>query len=81
LNGGGEAFLLADKLERQVGVRLSVDVTLEMNLEKSGRSDRMADTIEFWSTHTNCVVALPADEQFAKDLDAMLTPYLCASAG
>ena len=37
------------------------------------RAVRMAGDIEFWSTNTNCVVALPADEQFAKDLDATLT--------
>jgi 7,8-dihydroneopterin aldolase/epimerase/oxygenase len=39
------------KLERQVGVRLSVDVTLELDLEKSGRSDRMADTIDYGAVH------------------------------
>ncbi|MEP6863459.1 MAG: hypothetical protein ABJE66_22730 [Deltaproteobacteria bacterium] len=37
------------------------------------RAVRMGDNIEFWSTHTDCVVALPANEQFAKDLDATLT--------
>jgi hypothetical protein len=42
------------------------------------RAVRVADTIEFWSTNTSCVVALPADEQFAKDLDATLTS--CESA-
>lgn len=41
------------------------------------RAVRVANTIEFWSTHTSCVVALPADEQFAKDLDATLTPGSC----
>ncbi|MEO8554430.1 MAG: hypothetical protein ABI678_30855, partial [Kofleriaceae bacterium] len=37
------------------------------------RAVRIADDIEFWSTHTDCVVALPANEPFAKDLDATLT--------
>ena len=44
------------------------------------RAVRIADSIEFWSTHTSCVVALTADEQFAKDLDATLTPGSCPSA-
>ena len=35
------------KLERQVGVRLSVDVTLHFDLERSGRSDRMGDTLDY----------------------------------
>ena len=39
------------RLERQVGVRLSVDVEIEMDLEKSGRSDRMADTLDYAKVH------------------------------
>jgi dihydroneopterin aldolase len=39
------------KLERQVGVRLSVDVTLEMDLTTSGRSDRMSDTVDYALVH------------------------------
>ena len=39
------------RLERQVGVRLSVDVELELDLERSGRSDRMADTLDYASVH------------------------------
>ena len=35
------------RLERQVGVRLNVDVTLYFDLERSGRSDRMADTLDY----------------------------------
>lgn len=35
------------KLERQVGVRLTVDVVLYFDLQKSGRSDRMADTLDY----------------------------------
>lgn len=37
------------------------------------RAVRMGGNIEFWATNTDCVVALPANEQFAKDLDATLT--------
>jgi dihydroneopterin aldolase len=43
------------KLERQVGVRLSVDVTVEMDLEKSGRSDRMGDTIDYALIHKKVI--------------------------
>jgi dihydroneopterin aldolase len=35
------------KLERQVGVRLCVDVTLHYDLQRPGRSDRMADTLDY----------------------------------
>ena len=35
------------QLERRVGVRLNVDVTLFYDLERSGRSDRMADTLDY----------------------------------
>jgi dihydroneopterin aldolase len=43
------------RLERQVGVRLSVDVTIEMDLEKSGRSDRMSDTIDYALVHKKVI--------------------------
>jgi 7,8-dihydroneopterin aldolase/epimerase/oxygenase len=39
------------KLERQVGVRLSVDVSLEADLDRSARSDRIADTIDYRKVH------------------------------
>lgn len=43
------------KLERQVGVRLSVDVTLDYDLERAGRSDRMADSIDYRKVHGKVV--------------------------
>ena len=43
------------KLERQVGVRLSVDVVLELDLEKSARSDRMADTLDYGLVHKKVI--------------------------
>jgi len=43
------------KLERQVGVRLSVDITLELDLERSGRSDRMADTLDYALVHKKVI--------------------------
>lgn len=41
------------RLERQVGIRLCVDVTLFFDLEKSGRSDRVADTIDYRKVHAS----------------------------
>ena len=40
------------KLERQIGVRLSVDVTLEVDLTRSGRSDRVGDTVDYRTVHS-----------------------------
>ena len=41
------------------------------------RAVSVANTIEFWSSLTSCVVSLPANEQLAKDLDATLTLDAC----
>ena len=43
------------KLERQVGVRLSVDVTLELDLERSARTDRMSETIDYGQVHRKVI--------------------------
>lgn len=37
--------------EREIGVRLAVDVTLELDLETSGRSDSVADTVDYRKVH------------------------------
>lgn len=39
------------RLERQIGVRLSVDVTLELDLSRAGRTDRVADTVNYQKVH------------------------------
>jgi len=39
------------RLERQVGVRLSVDVTLELDLEAAGRADNVRGTIDYRRVH------------------------------
>ena len=39
------------RLERQVGIRLAVDVTLDADLERSGRSDRVGDTLDYRKVH------------------------------
>ena len=43
------------RMEREVGVRLSVDVTLELDLEASGRADRFADTVDYRQVHKHVV--------------------------
>ena len=39
------------KMERQVGVRLSVDVTLEVDLEASGRTDNFRRALDYRKVH------------------------------
>lgn len=39
------------RLEREVGVRLAVDVSLEGDLERSGRSDKIGDTLDYRKVH------------------------------
>ncbi len=39
------------RLERQIGVRLAVDIVLEVDLSRSGRSDRVSDTIDYRKVH------------------------------
>jgi dihydroneopterin aldolase len=42
-------------MERQVGVRLSVDVSVELSLERSGRSDKVSDTVDYRKVHRRVV--------------------------
>ncbi|HKQ61767.1 MAG TPA: dihydroneopterin aldolase [Candidatus Polarisedimenticolaceae bacterium] len=43
------------RMEREVGVRLAVDVSLELNLERSGRSDAVRDTLDYRRVHQRVV--------------------------
>ncbi len=43
------------RLERQIGVRLSVDVSLWMNLERSARSDKVRYTLDYRKVHERVV--------------------------
>ena len=43
------------RLERQVGVRLSVDVSLDLDLTRAGRSDRVADTVNYQKVHEKVI--------------------------
>ena len=42
-------------MERQIGVRLSVDVSIETDLEKSGRNDRFRDTVDYRVIHERVI--------------------------
>ena len=43
------------RMEREVGVRLSVDVSLELDLFPSGRSDSVRDTLDYRKVHKRVV--------------------------
>jgi dihydroneopterin aldolase len=43
------------RMEREVGVRLSVDVSLELDLGPAGRSDQVRDTIDYRKVHQHVV--------------------------
>jgi dihydroneopterin aldolase len=43
------------RLERQVGVRLSVDLALEMDLEPAGRGDNVRATLDYRKVHARVV--------------------------
>ena len=43
------------RLEREVGVRLAVDVSLEIDLEESGRTDCVRKTLDYRKVHQRVV--------------------------
>ena len=43
------------RLERQVGVRLSVDLALEMDLEEAGRGDKIRATLDYRKVHQRVI--------------------------
>jgi len=43
------------RLERKVGVRLSVDVYVEASLAKSGKTDEVKDTLDYRKIHSKIV--------------------------
>ena len=45
------AYLGLTRLERQVGVRCSIDVELRVDLEKAARTDNLVDTIDYREIH------------------------------
>jgi dihydroneopterin aldolase len=45
------------RMEREVGVRLAVDVSLELDLERSGREDSVKNTLDYRKVH-RCVMEI-----------------------
>ena len=43
------------RMEREVGCRLAVDVSLELDLERSGRHDSVSDTLDYRKVHQRVV--------------------------
>lgn len=43
------------RMEREVGVRLSVDVTLELDLYPSGSTDSVRDTLDYRKVHKRVI--------------------------
>ena len=43
------------RMEREVGVRLSVDLSLEVDMDRPGRSDAFEDTLDYRRVH-QCVM-------------------------
>jgi dihydroneopterin aldolase len=43
------------RMERQVGVRLAVDVSLHLDLERSGRSDDVRRTVDYRQVHQRVI--------------------------
>jgi dihydroneopterin aldolase len=43
------------RMEREVGCRLAVDVTLEMDLEQSGRADNVRKTLDYRKVHARVI--------------------------
>jgi dihydroneopterin aldolase len=43
------------RMEREVGCRLAVDVTLEMDLEQSGRDDNVRKTLDYRKVHQRVI--------------------------
>ncbi len=45
------------RAEREIGVRLAVDVRLHVNLERSGRTDSFKETLDYRRVH-QCVIEM-----------------------
>ena len=43
------------RMEREVGVRLCVDVSLELDLSRAGQSDEVADTLDYRRVHARII--------------------------
>ena len=63
------------RMERQVGCRLAVDVTLEMNLEQSGRDDNVRKTLDYRKVHQRVIeVGRGTSHKLLESFAVALTP-------
>jgi len=66
------------RMEREVGVRLVVDVSLEMDLERSGRSDSVKDTVDYRKVHRRVVeVGRGSSHKLLESFAVTLLDTLC----
>ena len=66
------------RMEREVGVRLVVDVSLEMDLETSGRSDSVRDTVDYRKVHKRVVeVGRGSSHKLLESFAVTLLDCLC----
>jgi dihydroneopterin aldolase len=67
------------RMEREVGVRLVVDVSLELDLERSGRDDSVKDTIDYRKVHKRVVeVGRGSSHKLLESFAVTLLDQLCA---
>lgn len=66
------------RMEREVGVRLVVDVSLELELERSGRSDSVKETVDYRKVHRRVVeVGRGSSHKLLESFAVTLLDVLC----
>ena len=67
------------RMEREVGVRLVVDVSVELDLEVSGRNDSVKDTIDYRKVHKRVVeVGRGSSHKLLESFAVTLLDKLCS---
>ena len=67
------------RMEREVGVRLVVDISLEMDLEGSGRTDSVRETVDYRKVHRRVVeVGRGSSHKLLESFAVTLLDTLCA---
>jgi dihydroneopterin aldolase len=65
-------------MEREVGVRLVVDVSLALDLERSGRSDSVRDTVDYRKVHRRVIdVGRGSSHKLLESFAVTLLDTLC----
>ncbi len=67
------------RMEREVGVRLSVDVSLELDLLPSGRSDSVRQTLDYRKVHKRVIeIGRGSSHRLLESYAVALLDALCA---